>query len=90
MPKTMNVDLTYLQDLKDLATGRGDFVEPTFRCGICCDTGFLVRVDSKGRRYGKKCECLLAKIAANPKEALVQFKRRGREVAISEDEGIPF
>jgi hypothetical protein len=43
---------------------RGDFQEPTFRCLKCRDTGFVIREDSKWRRYGARCDCLDAEIVA--------------------------
>jgi predicted RNA-binding Zn-ribbon protein involved in translation (DUF1610 family) len=66
-----------------------DHQEPTFVCPACGDTGFLVREDSRGRRFGRKCECLIRAMSAKSRD-VIEFKGRRADKGIEDDEGLPF
>jgi hypothetical protein len=70
--------LARLESLRDEALSNPDLIEPTFRCYKCRDTQFITRVDSKGRVYGSKCDCLRGDIADKVRDSALRFVDKHR------------
>ena len=79
-----------LQALAEAAMAHPDWSEPTFRCPDCKDTQFIIREDSKGRKFGRRCRCLELEIASKPKDTVIKFSPRVVDSPIDDDEGLPF
>ena len=72
------------------ALAREDWQEPTVRCPTCSDTGFVVREDSLGRKFGARCQCLLYQMATHKRDEGPTFKSFVKDAPLEDDEGIPF
>lgn len=87
--KQINVDLAArIRELREqVASGAIQFEPRTYSCKFCEGIGFVIRVDEKGRRWGRKCDCLVREIAASKAEG----RARDRIVARDRpDDDIPF